>query len=333
MLTVTTKRVVLLATALYIGFSTLSAQTSMARLNARFANPQFNAQAKTYSLDIEMHAEAAPEKLFGINLRFFYDASELEFVSLSELHPSYMIQGEDPKAYRGNDASGSALFNFEAAAAYINTAIQLTKEIDPLEISDKQWTKVAKVNFNTTELAFGATRLCPAVVWDQKSPIRKDGYLPGSGGLVVTLLENDPTTRETTKPTAISVQPFNWEKMGTDAMPYGHPLDKECVTLESVTSLNEITDVQGYTLFQNYPNPFADNTVIEFILPKAQEARLVFCDVMGRILHTIQGDYSAGRNAVKIERSHWSAQGIMLFYRLETADFISKSLKMNVSDK
>ncbi|MBK9335053.1 MAG: hypothetical protein IPM98_00130 [Lewinellaceae bacterium] len=333
MLKVTTKRAVLLATALFIGLGTLLAQANSARISTRFANPQFNAQAKTYTLDIEMQAEGAPEQLFGLNMRFFYDASELEFVSMSELHPSYMIQGALPQAFRGNDASGSALFNFEASAAYINSAIQLTKEDAPLEISDKQWTKVGKLNFKVPELALGIERLCPSVLWDQKTSIRKEGFLPGSNGVVVTLVERDPATRETTKPARVTGTAFNWESIETEAMPFGHPVNKTCVTLGSVTSLHEVTDARGYALYQNYPNPFADNTVIEFVLPESQRARLIFSDVTGKVIHTIQGDYKAGQNAVKIERSTWPVQGAMLFYRLETTDFVSRALKMTVIDR
>jgi hypothetical protein len=334
MLKVTAKRTVLLAIALCLGLSTwVTGQEISSRITTRFANPQFNAIEKTYALDVEMRANIPGQKLFGMNLRLFYDASELEFTAISELHSSYAVQGAAPQALRGNDASGSAMFHFEAAAAYLNTAVQLTKEDAPMEISDNQWTKLGKLNFKIPESVSSGTTLCPTVIWDQKSSVQKQGFFPGSGGVVITLVDTDPTTREVSKPASVAVIPFNWELSGAESMPFGYPINQACVTVGSVSSIKDLAEGAGYALYQNYPNPFANSTVIEFVLPTAQEARLVFCDVSGKILHTIQGDYKAGYNAVKIERSAWPSQGAMIFYRLETAEYTSKALKMTVVDR
>lgn len=334
-LKVTLKRNVLLAIYLFFGISTLAIGQKIvsAQIATRFAHPQFNDAANAYSVDIEMMAKGAPQKLFGVNLRFFYDATDLEFVSLTDLHPSYSTMGNGPQPFIGSSASGSAMFNFEASAAYINAAIQLVKEDAPQEILLNQWNKIGKLNFKLPESLASGTRVCPSLVWDLHINTEKGGLFPGDNGVVVTVLENDPATRETSAPTKVSVVPFNWEYINTDQMPFGHPVNGQCISIGSTTANHDVADAQGYVLYQNYPNPFIDNTVIEFVLPKAQEARLVFCDVAGKVIHTIQGDYKAGQNAVKIERSAWPVMGNILFYRLETADYTSGVLKMTVVDR
>lgn len=335
-LKVTLKRNVLLAFCLLSGISTIAfaQKSASAQLSTRFAHAQFNAAARTYSIDIEMMSEGTAQQLFGMNLRFFYDAADLEFVSISDLHPSYQTLGAPPQAFKGNAASGSAMFNLEESAAYINGAIQLTKEDAPLEIPANQWTKIGKLNFSVPKSIPDGSRICPNLIWDLQAAAEKGGFFAGDNGLTVTVVEKDPKTREVSAPANIAVLPFNWEYTNTDHMPFGHPLNADCFSIGGVvSSSNEVTNHQGYTLYQNYPNPFADNTIIEFVLPSAQQARLVFCDVTGRVIHTIQGDYKAGQNAEKIERSVWPTQGSVLFYRLETAEYTSPVLKMTVVDR
>ncbi|MBK8492600.1 MAG: T9SS type A sorting domain-containing protein [Saprospirales bacterium] len=150
----------------------------------------------------------------------------------------------------------------------------------------------------------------------------------------MTVLENKPQTKETSAPIKVNSIPFNWEYFQTDDMPFGQALDVECITVGGeVTSSQDGVNKNGYALHQNYPNPFYDNTLIEFILPQGQEATLVFFDATGRVIHTIQGDFKAGQNVVKIKHSNLSLQGGMLFYRLETAEYTSEVLKMTVIDR
>ncbi len=316
-----------------LGVGALMAQTNPAHVQMRFANPEFNRNAGTYSLDFQMKTDQDLEKLFGINLRFFYDATKLEFESLNGLPASYSIQGDTPKAFVGNEESGKSLFSLESTTAYVNTAIQLNDEDNPLEITHKQWTKVGSLNFKVPEAALNGTTFCPSVIWDQQLPMTKSGFLPGSGGVIVTLMEEDAATRETTKPTLVTGKSFNWQLNGSSVNPFGYPISAICETLETVTAQQEVANVEKYALYQNYPNPCSGFTIIEFDLPYAQEAQLTFRDIAGRTLYAVKGDYAAGRNKVKIERDTWPVQGIQLFYQLETAKYLSQPLKMTVLDK
>jgi hypothetical protein len=161
----------------------------------------------------------------------------------------------------------------------------------------------------------------------------KGGFLRGDNGLLVTVLENAPSTRAVTAPTTLQVQTYNWEYTPTTDMPYGRPINRECISVGVVLDEQSPSEAKGYFLNQNYPNPFASETRIEFNLPYPQEARLIFCDALGKVLHTVEGDYGAGKNAVAIRRESLPAtQGGVLFYRLETATYTSNVLKMTLVD-
>lgn len=308
-------------------------QDEIDRVSMRFAQPQFNVNERAYSINVEMHALQPGQKLFGINLRFFYDATNIEFAGISALHSSYSIMGAAPFAYRGNDESGQYMFNFPASAAYINTAVQLMNEDAPLELLHTGWTKIATLNFVIPESVEINSQLCPALIWDQKSSVLKESFLPGSNGVVVTLVEEDASTRETTKPTVVTSESFNWGSYGVMNMPFGAPLQQDCAPAVVVSSVSDPRTGKGYQLYQNFPNPFSEETVIEFDLPEARQARLIFSDINGQVLYTLKGEYAAGRNAVRIDRRTWGVQGAMLFYRLESGDFISRALKMTLTDR
>jgi hypothetical protein len=78
----------------------------------------------------------------------------------------------------------------------------------------------------------------------------------------------------------------------------------------------QVTDA-GFSLAQNRPNPFRNETVIEFTLPEATTATLTIYDVAGRVLKTIKGDYSKGANMETINSSDLNATGV-LYYQLDT---------------
>ena len=61
---------------------------SLPRIEARFSNPTFDRQARIFYLDVELSSKDSPEKLFGMNLRFFYDASLMNFQKVDQFHLS-----------------------------------------------------------------------------------------------------------------------------------------------------------------------------------------------------------------------------------------------------
>lgn len=326
MLKVTFKLNTLLVICLFLGVVNAAlAQKGGANVMIRFAHPQFEKQTKSYSVDVEMKADGTQRKLFGMNVRFFYDAAALEFLSLGELPDGYGILGDAPKAFVGNEESGHIMFNMDASAGYVNSAIQLLQEDKPLQLPPHQWVKTFKIHFRA--LVADGSRLCPSLIWDIQANAGDGGLFPGDNGVVITVMNEDPSTRQTSAPTTVNSVPFNWEYNNQNAMPYGRPMKTECLTVGSTTSSQE-PDGKGYALYQNYPNPFVDNTVIEFVLPQAQEVKLIFSDIAGRVINVIEGKYQAGSNSIKIDRNSWGVPESVLLYHLETSEYTSQVFKM-----
>jgi len=113
-------------------------------------------------------------------------------------------------------------------------------------------------------------------------------------------------------------------------------------TAEAYTTSDELLDVAldfgqgtlsraGFELYQNYPNPFVEATLIGFHLPEAGEATLRIQDVMGRTLRIIRGEFAQGYNELRLQRQDLPASG-MLTYTLESGDHVA-SKKMILFSK
>ncbi len=79
---------------------------------------------------------------------------------------------------------------------------------------------------------------------------------------------------------------------------------------------NEV--VTGFELFQNRPNPFNSETLISFTLPKAGDATLTIMDASGRLVKTINGQYQAGYNEIRIQKEELGIREGILYYRLSS---------------
>ncbi len=78
----------------------------------------------------------------------------------------------------------------------------------------------------------------------------------------------------------------------------------------------------AFELYQNTPNPFAEETIIGFFMGEAAQATLTLTDISGRIVKTLSDDFAKGYNEIRLKRSDLSASGV-LYYRLETGNFTS----------
>ncbi len=78
----------------------------------------------------------------------------------------------------------------------------------------------------------------------------------------------------------------------------------------------------GYTLEQNRPNPFQNETTIGFVLPKSMPARITIFDLTGRVLRSYGGDFQRGYHQINLRRDELAAGGV-LYYRLDTETFTS----------
>jgi hypothetical protein len=74
-----------------------------------------------------------------------------------------------------------------------------------------------------------------------------------------------------------------------------------------------------FALYQNEPNPFDGTTKIGFNLPESAKASLSIYDVTGKLVRIVEGNYSAGYNALIINKSDLNANGVM-YYRLDSGN-------------
>jgi len=97
-------------------------------------------------------------------------------------------------------------------------------------------------------------------------------------------------------------------------------------------NFNQTTPIaESVELFQNQPNPFGEQTTIQFTLPSPQKAMLTIYDVNGKVVKQYGGEYGKGKHQVLIEKADLPTAGLM-YYALETAnDKIIK--KMILLDK
>jgi hypothetical protein len=75
-----------------------------------------------------------------------------------------------------------------------------------------------------------------------------------------------------------------------------------------------------YELYQNVPNPFANETRINFSLPETMDAVLTVFDVSGKAVKVIRGNYAKGLNGINISKADLPAAGV-LYYQLEAGTF------------
>ena len=77
----------------------------------------------------------------------------------------------------------------------------------------------------------------------------------------------------------------------------------------------------GYSLYDNYPNPFNPLTTIEYSLPQSGDVSLIVYNLIGEeVARLINGEQNVGYHEVSWDASQF-ASGIY-FYRLQAGDFV-----------
>jgi len=76
----------------------------------------------------------------------------------------------------------------------------------------------------------------------------------------------------------------------------------------------------AFRLYQNTPNPFTEETTIEFYLPSASDATLSVHDVTGKLIHSNSGSFDKGNNFIKVNTSEMTSTGVM-YYTISSDTF------------
>lgn len=145
-------------------------------------------------------------EIFGINLRFFYDATDFsQGLLLKNFKGGYGVQTAQPVPVTGNAASKNML-GFDGAFRYVNGLVQLNNlDLTPVLLDTAKWTRLFDVEFSKLQTDVS----CAPIVWEKMPNWQDGGFLGGSEGLVVTILADQPSAYQTTRTAATGIN-SNW---------------------------------------------------------------------------------------------------------------------------
>lgn len=188
-------------------------------ITVQFDNPQFDCDTQQYCVDVEFKSDTLDQKVFGMNVRFFYDDSILELIGFSDFQGGYSATAPDPPAIITSESGGPALFDFAGPAEFINGGMGLTNMSAPDIVLDTQnFTKLFRICF-TVEDAYSLDSFAPSLVWDLQRNPEDGGFLSGDEGVVITVVDSNNESA----PTNERVIQFNWDYDTDDVLPHGSP--------------------------------------------------------------------------------------------------------------
>ncbi len=111
-----------------------------------------------------------------------------------------------------------------------------------------------------------------------------------------------------------------------------HQLANEAYTdaleIVEVKLRGELEPIESFVLKQNVPNPFVNQTDIEFNLPEADQVEIEVLDISGRTIYRHTNQYAKGLHTISLNASDLKAKGV-LYYRFKSTKY-EKTMKMVV---
>ncbi len=228
-------------------------------ISVRFANPQLDVANQTYKVDVEFQANESGQRLFGKNIRFFYDDLVLEFLHFTDYAPGYAAVAPNPAIVStGSVQSGPMMFSFGGPCEYVNGAIQLVNgSATPTYISTTGWTKLYAMVFHVDDFGSTSEGFCPSIVWDLEADPANGSFLVGSDGVVITVVAPPPLQSSSCFE---NVEQFNWQYSANGGTPYGFPVSEQCVGLAAEIIANT-DDFSGNQVNGCVGNPNVGNVL------------------------------------------------------------------------
>jgi hypothetical protein len=205
-----------------IGFQAMSQELPL--MKVRFNNPHYDCPTHLYCVDVEFQSNTADLKVFGVNVRFFYDRDLMRFYSIGDYVTGYSSP-EPPQLIPGPTGSGS-FFGLSGRIEWFNGMVQLSEPTDTV-ISTTGWTKLFNVCFKVVDPSYlmNHPNFCPTIVWDLQEDFVNGGFFPGDDGVVIsTVLSYPDVSAQTTE----NVVQFNWVYDAVGEA-YGHPVEDVCI--------------------------------------------------------------------------------------------------------
>lgn len=202
--------------------------TNDASVRVRFQNPQYDPATKEFKLDVCFQSDTPAQRLFGMNVRFFYDATKLKAnkVIFSEFANGYGIQSG---ASIGTSPNAGTYFGLKTGpVTVVNWAVQLLSPSVPpvyLSIDPLEWTKLWSVAFTVANPTMPiGTLFAPAIIWNTQNIQGGPGFLNVPPIVITTVAETDGTMNGTkSKQTYEYAEHFNWTDFPGVSTPLGQP--------------------------------------------------------------------------------------------------------------
>ncbi len=181
---------------------------------------------------------------------------------------------------------------------------------------------------------FDAPEYSPTIFWDQTTKSQEPLFVDVDEGILV-LTENSPCV-DAGNPAVWyndSEDPNNpgyalWPSRGTirnDMGAYGgkHAFDGTIASVGDNTFSPQ--NPTQYNLYNNYPNPFNNATIIKFELPRRELCSLVIYNMLGqKIKALIDSEYEAGIYSIPWDGTDFNGNSVVsgiYFYKLTAGDF------------
>ncbi len=199
----------------------------------RFSYQGYNPITKKLKLGAEFLCDVVNQRVFAMNVRFFFDATFFlpgspSTVNFVDFAPGYG-KHSPIVPYFGTGQAGKAYFNLPTTpVTYVNGAMSIVNINEaPILVSTDptKWTRLFSIELTTKNVLVNSNNY-PAVIWDRE-PIGTNGsFLTGNAGNVVTVVE-DPSGVIKTAPTLVTALHFNWNAVPTATKaPWGSPVMK-----------------------------------------------------------------------------------------------------------
>lgn len=195
-------------------------------VTVRFADPVFDCTTLEYCVDVEFKCNMANLRLFGMNVRFIYEAYKLSFVDFRSFEPGYaMVAPAPPSLNYLSSPTWYQKFDFEGPAYYANGSIKLTStSAPPVYMPTDDFVRIFQICFTPVEPVTDPDNFCPAIIWDEK--LQGGGYFGGEGVEMTVYLNGSEVS------SAEVIQQYNWEYTGNGvSTPYGLRTPVECINI------------------------------------------------------------------------------------------------------
>ena len=218
-----TPRIIILAILLVLLTGGLKTMAQDTIITTRFANGYYDSINFRYYIDVELQSNLADIRVYGFNVRFFYEDSQLVYDSVGSIANFYQEIGSASQL-SGNGAP----WGVSGPLIWTNVLVQANLEGLPDVISTTGWTRVFKIYFKVKVNVEPCNPFCPILIWDLEEnagPV-EGGYLPGDDGVVITVINQNDIDRSLPS-NEIAVH-YNWEYWANNGN-YGRPVEQYCI--------------------------------------------------------------------------------------------------------